>query len=61
MTKSGTHELGLFRLAVKFQARDKFGRFVRVRHTAQHKLMLQTTEIMRAQIGLSPSLLTKTK
>jgi hypothetical protein len=52
----GTHELGLFQgnESWRRQARDRAGRFVRVRLTAERRLVLTKAALMRSEMGLPP-------
>lgn len=50
-----TGEIGFYRSTAAARIpRDNRGRFARVRHSAQHRIILRTAARMRAQLGLAP-------
>ncbi len=47
-----THELGMFRAKPSLPPRNNAGRFVRVEHSPERKLVLATAQMLRASLGL---------
>lgn len=55
MIQPGTHELKLWKEhAARQQPRDRHGRFMRVRHTAERRRILSKAAELRAAMGLPP-------